>query len=95
MRLKLKVKSMRILGGLSDDLKLPFAELYSPMNRFVRYRTVIAEKEPNYWMSVIKFYPPQEHLNNSQPQILFPHTSPHRVNLFKRSAKKSISARLV
>lgn len=41
---KLKVKSMRILGGLSDDLKLPFAELYSPMNRFVRYRTVIAEK---------------------------------------------------
>lgn len=32
--------------GLNDDkndpLKLPFAELYSPINRFVRYRTVMA-----------------------------------------------------
>lgn len=46
MRLKLKVKSMSILMAWvmikNDPLKLPFAELYSPINRFVRYRTVMA-----------------------------------------------------
>lgn len=37
----------------SDYYKLPFTELYSPINLFVRYRTVIAkeeeEEEDDWW----------------------------------------------
>lgn len=41
-QMKLKVKSMSILKIKKN--RLPFAELYSPMNRFVRYRTVMAAR---------------------------------------------------